>query len=404
MKTVVIRTIQLLALLMALALPALAEESKRGFYEGDLAGGGKIVFFVQGNHAVSAYFFDVNGKQSGFAGGGAGNDGTFTLHTNNQQTITGTIGTNSITATFLNQNITANIVPAFGPTESIAGRYSAPAQSSAGNIETKILIDSQGNIFLTGKHGTNTIGGFGTITITSNASPTPTATPTATASPTATPSATATATATTTPTATPTGTPTATPGEDEDDNQDGNEDANHQSIDATFTITLVSGETITGNLTFSHGVIFGSFTWNGTVYTFRGAQESSFNHLANIATRAFVNTGQGQLIGGFIITGGPKMVLIRALGPSLTALGVSPVLADPKLQLFQQDHTLLRENDNWQSAPNASDIVATTIPPTNPQESAILIRLEPGTYTTVVTGADGGTGIALVEVYEMDRD
>jgi hypothetical protein len=404
MKTVVIRTIQLLALLMALALPALAEESKRGFYEGDLAGGGKIVFFVQGNHAISAYFFDVNGQQSGFAGGGAGNNGTFTLHTNNQQTITGTIGTNSITATFLNQNITANMVPAFGPTESIAGRYSAPAQSSAGNIETKILIDSQGNIFLTGKHGTNTIGGFGTITITSNASPTPTATPTATASPTATPSATATATATATPTATPTGTPTATPGEDEDDDQDGNEDANHPGIDATFTVTLVTGETITGNLTFSHGVIFGSFTWNGTVYTFRGAQESSFNHLANISTRAFVNTGQGQLIGGFIITGGPKMVLIRALGPSLTALGVSPVLADPKLQLFQQDHTLLRENDNWQSAPNASDIVATTIPPTNPQESAILIRLEPGTYTTVVTGADGGTGIALVEVYEMDRD
>src|SRR3954470_16585317 len=180
MKTVAIRTIQLLALLMALALPALAEESKRGFYEGDLAGGGKIVFFVQGNHAISAYFFDASGHQSGFAGGGAGNNGTFTLKTNNQQTITGTIGTNSITATFLNQSITANMVPVFGPTESIAGRYSAPAQSSAGNIETKILIDSQGNIFLTGKHGTNTIGGFGTVTITSNASPTPTATPSST--------------------------------------------------------------------------------------------------------------------------------------------------------------------------------------------------------------------------------
>src|SRR6185437_8525228 len=72
MKTLAIRTIQLLALLMALALPAIAEESKRGFYEGDLAGGGKIVFFVQGNHAISAYFFDVSGQQSGFAGGGAG--------------------------------------------------------------------------------------------------------------------------------------------------------------------------------------------------------------------------------------------------------------------------------------------------------------------------------------------
>ena len=411
MKTVVIRTIQLLALLMALAAPALAEESKRGFYEGDLAGGGKIVFFVQGNHAVSAYFFDVNGKQSGFAGGGAGNDGKFTLHTSSQQTITGTIGTNSITATFLNQTITANLISVFGPTESIAGRYSAPAQSSAGNIETKILIDSQGNIFLTGKHGTNTIGGFGTITITSNATPTPTptasptATATATASPTATPTATATATptATATATATPTATPTASPGEDEDDDQDGDEDQNAQTINATFTVTLVTGETITGNLTFRHGVIFGSFTWNGVVYTFRGGQESSFNHLANISTRGFVNTGQGELIGGFIITGGPKMVLIRAMGPSLTAFGVSPVLADPKVRLFQ-NQTLLRENDNWQSASNAADIVATTLPPNDPKEAAILIRLEPGDYTTVVTGADGGTGIALVEVFEMDRD
>src|ERR1043165_6135946 len=109
MKTIVIRTIQLLALLMALALPAFAEESKRGFYEGDLAGGGKIVFFVQGNHAVSAYFFDVAGMQSGFAGGGAGQNGHFTLHTSDHQTITGTIGTSAITAMFQNQSITANL-------------------------------------------------------------------------------------------------------------------------------------------------------------------------------------------------------------------------------------------------------------------------------------------------------
>src|SRR5437762_12643853 len=192
MKGILGKFLSVLVLALCLAPTAWGDQSKRGFYEGNLAGGGKIVFFVQGNHAVSAYFFDVSGKQSGFAGGGAGNDGKFTLHTNNQQTITGTIGTNSITATFLNQTITANLVAAFGPTESLAGRYSAPAQSSAGNIETKILIDSQGNIFLTGKHGTNTIGGFGTITITSNATPTPT--------PTATPTATASATATATPT------------------------------------------------------------------------------------------------------------------------------------------------------------------------------------------------------------
>jgi hypothetical protein len=407
-----------LVLALALASPALADESKRGFYEGDLAGGGKIVFFAQGNHAISAYFFDVAGQQSGFAGGGAGNNGKFSLKTNDHLTITGTITDTVITATYKDQMITANRLSAFGPTESIAGRYSAPAHSSAGNIETKILIDSQNNIFLTGKHGTTTIGGFGTITIVSNGTPTPTptgtpsATPTAspTGTPSATPTATATATATAsgtaTPTATPTASATASPGdgdEDEDDDVDHNEDANAPTVHATFTLTLVTGEVITGDLTFNHGVVFGTFVWNGVTYEIRASQESVANHLANIATRGFVNTGQGELIGGFIITGGPKMVLIRALGPSLIAHGVSPVLADPKVQLFENS-TMLRENNDWQTNANAADIVATTIPPTDPKEAAILIRLEPGYYTTVVTGADGGTGIALVEVYEINLD
>jgi hypothetical protein len=65
---------------------------------------------------------------------------------------------------------------------------------------------------------------------------------------------------------------------------------------------------------------------------------------------------------------------------------------------------MLRENNDWQTNANAADIVATTIPPTDPKEAAILIRLEPGYYTTVVSGADGGTGIALVEVYEINLD
>ena len=108
------------------------------------------------------------------------------------------------------------------------------------------------------------------------------------------------------------------------------------------------------------------------------------------------------MIGGFIIRG-PKLVFIRALGPSLTAASVNPVLADPQIQLFQNS-TLLRQNNDWQSAPNANEMIATTIPPQNAKEAAILIRLEPGSYTTVVSGADGGTGIALVEVYELDRD
>jgi hypothetical protein len=394
MKWILGKYLSVLVLALAFAAPVWGDESKRGFYEGDLAGGGKIIFFVQGNHAISAYFFDVAGQQSGYAGGGAGNKGTFSLKTNDKLTITGTITDTTITATYLDQTITANRISAFGPTESIAGRYSAPAHSSAGNIETKMLIDSQGNIFLVGKHGQTTIGGFGTIAIVPDATPTPTPTPTPSATPTA------------APTPTPTPTPTATPAdgeEDEDDEVDKNKDPNGRTIHATFTLTLVTGEIITGDLRFKHGVVFGTFIWNGVVYEIRATQESASNHLANISTRGFVNTGQGQLIAGFIITGGPKMVLIRALGPTLTQFGVSPVLADPKLQLFE-DQTLLKENDDWQTNANADEIVATTIAPTDPKEAAVLVRLEPGFYTTVVTGADGGTGIALVEVYEIDID
>jgi len=191
--------------------------------------------------------------------------------------------------------------------------------------------------------------------------------------------------------------------EDEDEREDHHLDDNDDHFNATFTITFVTGEVVTGHLTRSHGLLLGDFTLNGIVFHFRAPQESSENRLANIATRGFVNTGQGQLIGGFIIRGGPKLVLIRALGPSLTASGVSPALADPQLRLFQNT-TLLRQNDNWGSAANASEITATTIPPTNAQEAAILIRLEPGNYTTVVDGVNNGTGIALVEVYELDRD
>ena len=107
MKGIWGKYLSVLVLALCLAPTAWGDQSKRGFYEGDLAGGGKIVFFVQGNHAISAYFFDVAGQQSGFAGGGAGGNGKFSLKTNKQLTITGTITDTTITATYLGQNITA---------------------------------------------------------------------------------------------------------------------------------------------------------------------------------------------------------------------------------------------------------------------------------------------------------
>ena len=124
--------------------------------------------------------------------------------------------------------------------------------------------------------------------------------------------------------------------------------------------------------------------------------------LGNIATRARVATGGNVLIGGFIITGNePKKVIVRAIGPSL---GFEGALANPRLEMFDANGESFAVNDNWQDAPNRQEIILSTIAPTNPQESAYLNTLAPGNYTAVVSGVDGGTGIGVVEVYDLDRE
>jgi uncharacterized protein GlcG (DUF336 family) len=124
--------------------------------------------------------------------------------------------------------------------------------------------------------------------------------------------------------------------------------------------------------------------------------------LANISTRVSAGTGNDQLIGGFIISGDqPKRVIIRAIGPSLVPFGVGSALADPTLELRGPTGALLAMNDNWQDSQQA-EIEATGIPPEDELESAIVTTLAPGAYTAVVSGSDGGTGTALVEVYDLN--
>jgi hypothetical protein len=126
--------------------------------------------------------------------------------------------------------------------------------------------------------------------------------------------------------------------------------------------------------------------------------------LANISTRGFVGTTDKVLIGGIIILGASdQQVLIRAIGPSLAGQGVNGALADPVLELHNQDGSLIYSNDNWMDPPNdVQAIMNTTIPPTDEAESAILITLAPGNYTAIVSGKNGTTGVALVEVYQID--
>jgi hypothetical protein len=123
--------------------------------------------------------------------------------------------------------------------------------------------------------------------------------------------------------------------------------------------------------------------------------------LANISTRLLVQTGDNVLIGGFIITGTQqKKVILRAIGPSLTVPGK---LADPTMELHNGAGQLIASNDNWMDAPNKQAIIDSSIPPSNNLESAILMSLNPGAYTAIVRGVNNGTGIGVVEAYDLDR-
>ena len=162
---------------------------------------------------------------------------------------------------------------------------------------------------------------------------------------------------------------------------------------------------IRGNINFNPSGLHGFIEIGDTRLKLRAFRESLENQLSNISTRAYVNnTPQGQMIAGFIVTGGARLVMIRALGPSLVNQGVTdPVLADPVVTLVHNGEQIAR-NDNWQTNSNAGAMTASGIAPPNSNEAAILVRLEPGAYTAVVNGANNGAGVALVEVYGIAVD
>ncbi len=138
--------------------------------------------------------------------------------------------------------------------------------------------------------------------------------------------------------------------------------------------------------------------------------------LINVATRAYVGTGEQVLIGGFVVAGAsPKTMLIRAAGPALAAFGVTGALGDPALRIFGGSQ-LLAENDNWSSpigdprAAAAGEIAATVARVgafpfgAGSADAAVLVTLPPGAYSAVVEGVRGATGAGLVEAYEVVRD
>ena len=133
--------------------------------------------------------------------------------------------------------------------------------------------------------------------------------------------------------------------------------------------------------------------------------QAADSRLANISTRGFVETGNNVLIGGFIAGNGLTKVIVRAIGPTLINAGVANPLQDPTLELKDVNGVTIRSNDNWKTREDGSsqqgEIEATTIPPTNDLESALVQTLAPGNYTAIVRGVGNTTGIGVVEVYTI---
>jgi hypothetical protein len=132
--------------------------------------------------------------------------------------------------------------------------------------------------------------------------------------------------------------------------------------------------------------------------------QSSDSQLANLSTRGSVQTGSNVMIGGFILGGNANntRVAVRGIGPSLSQVGLSNVLADPTLELHNSNGATLSANDNWRDDPtSAAELSARGLAPHNDLESGIFAVLPPGAFTAILAGKNGGTGIGLVEVYNL---
>jgi hypothetical protein len=127
---------------------------------------------------------------------------------------------------------------------------------------------------------------------------------------------------------------------------------------------------------------------------------SSTAKLANVSTRGQVGAGDNLMIAGFIIVNNPLKVVVRGIGPSLTAFGVPNALVDPTLELRDGNGALVLGNNNWKLTQEA-EIRATTLQPSNDLESALVITLQPGPYTAQLRGANNGTGIGVIDVFAL---
>ena len=120
--------------------------------------------------------------------------------------------------------------------------------------------------------------------------------------------------------------------------------------------------------------------------------------LANIATRGLIQPGDKLMIAGFIVQNAPVRAVIRAIGPSLAAFGITNALPDTTLELRDQNGGIVLQNDDWKTD-QRQELEITGLQPTNDLEAALVATIQPGQYTAQVRGKGQASGIGVVQVY-----
>jgi hypothetical protein len=255
-----------------------------------------------------------------------------------------------------------------------------PQQNKMGDYITLVSDNTGANVAYTATFNSEEDVYF--VRVAPGVAPTPTPTPVPSATATSTPIATATPPSTATPTPVATVSPTATP---------------------VSTSTPTPGPTSTPGATVTPTPP-GATPTPAPSPTATPTPGGSPAQALNISTRMRVETGDNVAIGGFVISGAaPKTVVLRGIGPSLTATGVADPLADPTIELRASNGLLLASNDNWQDDPPQVVLLnALGLAPSNSKESALVATLQPGAYTGILAGKNQGTGVGLVEIYDTN--
>ena len=182
------------------------------------------------------------------------------------------------------------------------------------------------------------------------------------------------------------------------------------SFTGSFTVTTKSGNVFTGTVNPTSGLMSGSIS-GANAASFTGALTTGGTYsdgvLRGLSTRGFVGTGANVMIAGFVVNGTvAKQIIVRGIGPSLASAGVSGVLANPKIDLFNGSGAAVSggSNDNWSDTPASRTFMSTAglTAPGSTLESVAVATLAPGVYTAQLSGVSNGTGVGLVEIYDTD--